>query len=83
MEWDSVSKFLIPSLHASYECVKYCICETCLILQDLAYALEDNIKRDMVDAINERCQCDFTEDLIDMGEMSCHYSRYTAVYRYT
>ena len=47
----------------------------------MADIVEENLKRDMVNAINDRCHCDFTEDLIDVGEISCHSSPKTAMYR--
>ena len=37
--------------------------------------LELDIKTAIVTAINERCQCDFSETAIDLGEMSCQSTK--------
>ena len=46
-------------------------------------ALESSLKTTVTNAINKRCHCDFREDLIDLGEISCHYTiGRSAVYRH-
>jgi hypothetical protein len=49
---------------------------------NLFAALESNLKTTLTNAINERCQCDFEEELIDLGEISCQFTiGRSAVYR--